>query len=135
MAWSAMRDGHRGSLDAAQLEDHISTCDDCRSNVERLGELMQLLDGQKRQVLTGQLWSSIEGRLPERSRSANSSRDLRLLVPIGAVLLAYKLFEQLADGNTALLIKIVPLLLVIVVFGVLKENPFRINPELGVKGE
>jgi predicted anti-sigma-YlaC factor YlaD len=135
MASSAASDSLRGSLEPAQLEDHLAQCDDCRREVERLGELMRLLDSQKRRVSGDQLWRGIEARLAAQTPATRASRDLRLLVPTVVVLLAYKLFEQLAVHNTGFQIKLVPLLLVIAVFALLKENPFRINAELQLKGE
>jgi len=135
MASSAASDGLRGSLEPAQLEDHLAQCGDCRREVERLGELMRLLDSQKRRVSGDQLWRGIEARLAAQTPATRASRDLRLLVPTVVVLLAYKLFEQLAVHNTGFQIKLVPLLLVIAVFALLKENPFRINAELQLKGE
>ena len=96
---------------------------------------MRLLDSQKRRVSSDQLWRGIDARLAVQTPATEASRDLRLLVPTGVVLLAYKLFEQLAVHNTGVQIKLVPLLLVIAVFALLKENPFRINAELQLKGE
>lgn len=135
MSSSAAADGLRGSLEPAQMEEHLAQCGDCRREVERLGGLMRLLDSQKRRVSSDQLWRGIEARLAAQTPATSASRDLRLLVPTGVVLLAYKLFEQLAVHKTGLQMKLVPLLLVIAVFALLKENPFRINAELKVKGE
>jgi len=135
MASSAALDGHRGSLESAQLEEHLAQCGDCRREVEQLSGLMRLLDSQKRRALNDQLWSGIEARLTGQTSASRASRDLRLLVPTCVVLLAYKLFEQLPVHNTGFQIKLVPLLMVIALFALLKENPFRINAELQVKGE
>ena len=133
MAASAAADGNP-ILEAAQLEDHLSLCVDCRREVERLGGLRQLLDSQKRRASTDQLWSRIEARLPAQPETITGSlRDLRVLVPASVVLVAYKLLEQLAAHNIGLLIKVAPLLLVVALFALLKENPFRINPGLQVK--
>jgi len=135
MALSAASDGYSGSPAAVQLDDHLAQCDDCRREVERLSGLKRLLDSQKRRASNDQLWSGIEARLAARTQTGTASRDLRLLVPTGVVLLAYKLFEQFAVHNTGFQMKLVPLLLVIAVFALLKENPFRINANLQLKGE
>jgi len=135
MASSAGSDGHRALLEPAQLEEHIAQCGDCRREVERLDGLMRLLDSQKRRVSNDQLWSGIEARLAAQTPASRASRDLRLLVPTGVVLLAYKLYEQLTVHNTAFQVKLALLLVVIGLFALLKENPFKINTELQVKGE
>jgi hypothetical protein len=49
---------------------------------------------------------------------------------LGLLLLGYKLIEMIPDRDFGLLFKLVPILLTVVVFGYLKENPFKINPEL-----
>ena len=135
MAASTASDGHPGSLEPAQLEDHLAQCGDCRREVEQLGGLMRLLDSQKRRPSNERLWRGIEARLGAQTPASRVSRDLRLLAPTGVVLLVYKLFEQLAAGNTAFHLKLLPLLVVIAVFAFLKENPFRINAELQLKGD
>ena len=117
------------------MEDHLAQCGDCRREVERLGGLMRLLDSQKRRVSSDRLWGGIEARLAAQTPATRPSRDLKLLLPTGVVLLAYKLFEQLAVHNTGFLIKLVPLLLVFALFAVLKDNPFRINADLQLKGD
>jgi predicted anti-sigma-YlaC factor YlaD len=133
MASSAASDGYHGPLESAQIEDHLAQCGDCRSELERLGELMRLLDSLNRREFNEQLWRGIETRLALQAPVGRVSRDLKLLVPISVVLLAYKLFEQLAVRNIGFQIKLVLLLLVILLFAVLKENPFKINAELQVK--
>lgn len=135
MEWSAASDGHRGSLDPAQLEGHLVQCGDCRREVEGLGGLMRLLDSQQRRASTDQLWSGIEARLPAQTSTSRVSRDLRLVVPTAAVMIAYKLFEQFTLGNIGLKMKLLPLLLVIALFALLRENPFRLNTNLQAKGE
>ena len=135
MASSAALDGQLGLLEPAQVEDHLGRCSDCRAEVERVAELMGLLDSQKRRASSDQLWSGIEARLAMPAQTSRASRDFRLLVPTVVVLLGYKFFEQLSVHNTGFQMKLVPLLLVIVLFAVLKENPFKINAELQLKGE
>lgn len=133
MASSAASDGYRGPLEPSQIEDHLAQCGACRGEVERLGELARLLDSLDRRESKEQLWSGIEARLAAQAPSVGASRDLRLLVPVGVVLLAYKLFEQLTARNIGVSLKLVPLLLVIALFALLKENPFKINAGLQVK--
>lgn len=132
MASSAASDGYHGPLEPAEIEDHLAQCGDCRSELERLGELMRLLDSLNRRESKEQLWGGIEARLDSRAPVSGVSHDLRLLVPMVVMLLAYKLFEQLATRNIGFQIKLVLLLLVIVLFVLMKENPFKISAELKV---
>jgi hypothetical protein len=132
---SADSDGYRNPLEAEQIERHVAECGDCRLEIEQLREVMRLLDSQNRRVSNEKLWSAIEPQLTPQQSPSSGFSDLRLMVPIAVVLVAYKLFEQLAVRNTALQIKLVPLLAVIVLFALLKENPFKINADLQIKGE
>ena len=135
IASTAASDGYAGTLEPAQLADHLAQCADCRREVEGLRELMGLLTSQTRRASTEQLWNGIDSRLNAAQEPIlKGTRDLRLLAPMGVVLLAYKLFEQLSARNTGV-IKLVPLLLVLALFALLKENPFKINAELRVKGD
>lgn len=134
MTSSAGFDGHRDSFEANQLEEHLASCGECQREVERLGGLIRLLDSQKRRASNEELWSRIETRLAAEAPARRASRDLTLLIPTAGVLIAYKVFEQLAVHNTAFQIKLVPLLLVIALFALLRENPFRIKAEVKVEG-
>ena len=135
IASGAESDGYEGTFEPAQLRDHLAQCSDCRREIEGLGELMHLLDSQTIRASTEQLWSGIDSRLKAHEPAVKASRDLRLLAPMGVVLLAYKLFEQLEARNTGVQMKLLPLLLILALFALLKENPFKINANLQVKGE
>jgi hypothetical protein len=130
VAAMAVADGHPGKLETGQIEAHLAVCGACRSELEALGRLGKLLDSQKRRQSDQDLWRAIEPRLFDQTERLPSDRSLRMWVPIGLILLAYKLFEQIPDRHLALTYKLLPLLLVTAVFVYLKQNPFEINTEL-----
>ena len=49
---------------------------------------------------------------------------------IGLLLVIYKLLEMLPARDPGMAIKLVPLVIVALLFVLIKENPFRINTEL-----
>lgn len=54
---------------------------------------------------------------------------------LGVLLLGYRIAEMIPDHDFGLVFKFIPVLFVIVAFGYLRENPFKINTELRFEGE
>ena len=135
VAAMAAADGYPAKMDAAQIEAHLAVCGDCRSEFEALRGLVKLLDSQKRRQSDEDLWSALEPRLIDQAARLPANGNLRMWVPMGVILLSYKLIEQIPDGHLALVYKLLPLLLVTAVFVYLQQNPFKINTELKLEGE
>jgi len=135
MAAMAAADGNPARMETAQIEAHLAVCPDCRSELETLGGFGRLLDSQKRRQSDEDLWRTLEPRLFNQTARQPAAGDVKMWVPIGLILLAYKLFEQIPDRHLALVYKLLPLLLVTAVFVYLKQNPFKINTELKLEGE
>ena len=135
MAAMAAVDGHPGKMETAQIEAHLAECGDCRGGLEALGGLAKLLDAQKRRQSHEELWSAIEPRLLDQTVRQSADPSLRVWVPVGLILFAYKLFELIPDRQLALAYKLLPLMLVTAVFVYLRQNPFKINTDLKLEGE
>ncbi|HWO02044.1 MAG TPA: hypothetical protein VNS63_22540 [Blastocatellia bacterium] len=135
MAAMAVADGHPAEIETAQIESHLLACGDCRSELEGLGGLMKLLDSRDRRRSDEDLWRELEPRLLDQTPDSTASVDFKMWVPIGFILLAYKLIEQIPDRHLGLSYRLLPLLLVTAVFVYLKQNPFKINTELKLEGE
>lgn len=135
MAAMAAADGIPGKMETARIEAHVAVCGDCRAELEALDGLARLLDSQKRSQSNEDLWSAIEPRLVDQTERRLADHNLKLWVPVGLILPAYKLFEQIPDRQPAWEYKLLPLLLVIAVFVFVRQNPFKINTELKLEGE
>lgn len=135
MAAMAAADGHPAKMETEQIEAHLAVCGDCRSELEALGGLVKLLDSRKRRQSDEDLWRTLEPRLFDQTPRHPAAREAKMWVPIGLILLSYKLIEQIPDRHLALVYKLLPLLLVTAVFVYLKQNPFKINTELKLEGE
>lgn len=127
MAWMAESDGEQPTLAVEQISAHIKSCGKCRQEVEQNMRVDSLLKRQARHPHDANLWPAVEKRLGSR------------IVPrigwvpfgvFGAIFIAYKLFEMLPERAPGLAFKLVPLILIVGLFLVIKENPFRINAEL-----
>ncbi|MEK6302258.1 MAG: zf-HC2 domain-containing protein [Acidobacteriota bacterium] len=135
MAAMAAADGHPGKMETAQVEAHLAMCGDCRGELEALGGLAKLLDAQKRRQSHEELWRAIEPRLVDQTERHSADRSLKVWIPVGLILFAYKLFEQIPDRQLALAYKLLPILLVTAGFVYLRQNPFKIKTELKLEGE
>ena len=138
LAAMAMMDGVEAPLAAEAIENHLASCPACRGEVEQLQALAGLLDVQERRKQVADVWPIISAQLadnaPRKARNA-SGAAARAFVFLGLLLIGYKLVEMVPEADLGLLFKLVPVLLVIAVFGYLKENPFKINASLRLEGE
>jgi hypothetical protein len=73
------------------------------------------------------LWPAIENRIAKPSRAVVSWQPFAL---IGLLLVIHKLLEMVPARDLGMAFKLVPLVIVILLFVLIKENPFRINTEL-----
>lgn len=134
MAAMAIADGYQPELSPEQIEIHFAGCADCRRELAQLEELSSMLDTQERPLRSENLWQEIERRLPNVTRTSTSRVSASFMF-LGALLLGYRLLELIPDRDLSVLFKFVPVLLVIVAFAYLRENPFKINAELSLEGE
>ena len=124
---SALLDGEKAEISEEQINSHLEICENCRREIERMENTIFLLDKQERREFDADLWSAIEKRIGAENAPATNWQPFILL---GAFLVVYKLVEMLPERDFGLALKIVPFVLVTVLFGLLKENPFKINTEL-----
>jgi hypothetical protein len=120
-------DGEETEISAEQMDFHLAVCGNCRQEIELLRSTDNLLRRQTRREQNADLWSAIENRIGKRAISQTGWKPFALL---GALLVASKLLEMLPAQDLGFAFKFVPLVLIVVLFVFLKENPFKINGEL-----
>ena len=133
MAAMALEEGGVSEFSAEQVEAHLADCSDCRREVRQLRSLASLLDGQKRRQRTENVWGHVEQHLVALP-TPSASQVWHPFVILGLLLLGYRLVEMIPDRHLGFLFKLVPILLVIIAFSYLRENPFKINSELTLEG-
>lgn len=130
MARMAALDGEGAELSTEQIEQHFASCEACRSELQQMSDVSESLGRFERQVDDVDLWPGVRGRI-------GSERVQRFtwwpFVLVGCVLLVYKLIEMLPAQGPGLLLNLVPIAGLVVLFALLKENPFKINAELTVE--
>lgn len=120
-------DGEETEISAERISSHLATCENCSQEIARMQSADNLLKRQARQEQRADLWPAIEAQIGAKETSRNSWKPFALL---GALLVAYKLLEMLPEQSFGLAFNLIPLVLIVVTFLLLKENPFRINDGL-----
>lgn len=125
MAQMAVADREEPPFPKQQMSAHIAGCVNCQHELNQLQALDQLFTAQTVSEPRVDLWPAIEKGIAKRP--ALSWRPFAL---IGALLVGYKLLEMLPTHDLGLAFKLVPLVIVVLLFVFIRENPFRINTEL-----
>lgn len=130
-----MADGHVSELSPDRIEAHLADCADCRPEVAHLLTLSSLLDKQERRPRTENVWKRIEPRLPHAPAGQSASPVLYPFILLGVLLLGYRLVQMIPDRDFGFFFRLVPVLFVFAAFSYLRENPFKVHPELRLEGE
>ena len=127
MAQMAVADGEEPGFSKEQLVAHLGGCVNCRHELKQSQALDHMLAAHTLSEPRVDLWPAIENRIAQRSRSAIGWKPFAL---VGLLLLIYKLLEMLPAEDPGMAFKLVPLVIVALLFVLIRENPFRINTEL-----
>ena len=127
MSQMATADGEQPEFSMPQLSTHIAACANCQHELKQSQALDQLLAGHTLSEARVDIWPAIENRIAKRTSAAF---HWRLFALIGLLLVVYKLLEMLPARDLGMAFKLVPLVIVVLLFVFIRENPFRINTEL-----
>jgi hypothetical protein len=130
VAAMAIADGEKPLILAADIELHLAQCDRCRGEVERSKSVIDLLNAQRRRERTESVWGRVVERLSRRERARAASDHWPWLLLLGLFLAGYRVVVAASDWEPGLWLNLAPALLAIAVFGLLRENPFKVNSEL-----
>ena len=127
MAQMAAADGEEPGFSKELLATHAAGCANCQNELQQLQALDRVLAGHTLSEPRVDLWPVIENRIAKRTRYVVGWQPFAL---IGLLLVIYKLLEMLPARDPGMVFKLVPLVIVALLFVLIKENPFRINTEL-----
>lgn len=127
MAQMAAADGEEPAFSKELLAAHLTGCANCQNELKQLLALDHVFASQNVAEQQVDLWPGIENRIAKPTGSVLGWRPFAL---IGLLLIIYKLLEMLPAHDPGLVFKLVPLVIVFLLFVFIKENPFRINTEL-----
>lgn len=123
----ALLDGEKTEISADEINAHFEGCENCQREFEQMENTVSLLKGQERRAPDADLWSAVEKRIGAKPAFAVKWQPFAL---VGVLFVIYKLVEMLPERDLGLALKIVPFVLIVVLFGFLRENPFKINTEM-----
>ena len=127
MSQMAAADGEASTFANEQVAAHLAVCANCQHELKQSQALDRVLTGHTLSEPRVDLWPAVENRI---ARSASSVIGWQPFALIGVLLVVYKLLEMLPARDPGLAFKLVPLVIVALLFVLIKENPFRINTEL-----
>ena len=123
IAQMAAADGEEPGLSKELLTAHIAACANCQHALEQSQALDHVLAVHTLSEQHVNLWPAIENRIGKRL-------GWQPFALIGLLLVVYKLLEIIPARDPGLAFKLVPLAIVVFLFILIRENPFRINTEL-----
>ena len=124
LASMAIADGEAPPVPAAAVDAHLAACASCREQMAALAATSHLLDTHRRAPVSGDLWPGLERRIV-RPRAAGLAPFLALAAALAGyrVLLAAELLPAGA-------VKLLVVAAIVLTFVYIRENPFKIDPEL-----
>lgn len=125
----ALIDGEKADMSEEQITEHLAGCENCRQEIGQMQNTIVLLNKQQRREQDADLWLPVKMRISEKTEIVSEMKWQAFIV-FGVFLVVYKLLELLPERDLGWAFKIVPFVLIVALFGFLKENPFKINTEL-----
>jgi len=130
MAKMAEADGEISRASGEEADLHISRCESCRKELEGLLGLSVRLNRRNRQEYESDLWPHIAKRIGPCDERRSGAWPFALTV---VLLVAYKVVEMVPERDPGVPLRIVPIAILIALFVLIKENPFRINADLAME--
>ncbi len=131
----AALDGETPPLSEQRIHEHLATCAACRAEVEQLQRTLAPLNRQKPRVFAEDVWPGVEAALRQHAAPAQPRREVYVFAVLGVFLLACKVLGVLPEVGGHWLPKVLPLVAALVLFGVLKQNPFHLTGNLKLEGD
>ena len=125
IAQMALRDREEPPFSKEQIDAHVAGCLSCQHELQAVQALDQMLASQMLAEQRVNLWPAVEKRIAK-----SSSMGWKPFALVGLLLVTYKMLEMLPARDPGLVFKLVPLVIVGLLFVLMRENPFRINTDL-----
>ncbi len=135
LAAMAALDGETPPLSEQEIREHLAACAACRAEVQQLQRALAPLNRQKPRVFTEDVWPGVEAALRKQAAPAAPRHEVYVFAVLGLFLLACKIVGVLPGLGGNWLPKVLPLVAAVVLFGVLKQNPFHITGNLKLEGD
>lgn len=131
----AISDGEQPLVPENEIASHLKSCNDCRIAVEQLHSAAKMLEDKKRKAYDINIVDEIEAALNTAKMQPKYSEYLRHFIALGLVLFILKIVDVSSALTAVGTARFLPVIVVIVFFVLIKQNPFTINPNIQMKGE
>jgi len=135
LAAMAALDGETPPLSDQEIREHLATCAACRAEVEQLQQALAPLNRQKPPVFAEDVWPGVEATLRQQAAPAQPRREAYVFAVLGLFLLICKVVDVLPELGGHWLPRVLPLAAALMLFGVLKQNPFHLTGNLKLEGD
>ena len=131
----ALRDGESAPLSEQEISKHLESCANCRLEIDQQKQAIELLDGRSRRVFAHDVWPEIAAAMEGTNGRFEQPASAIPFVILCLFLLIHKTIEVLPSVTAGVTIKLIPVVVLVLFFGLIKQNPFEINPNLRLQGD
>ena len=131
----AISDGQQPLLQEKEITEHIKSCNDCRIAIEQLESSTSILNNAERREYDIDISQEMEQSLSSIAKQYTQRSFAYYFTGLGIALLILKIFELAPDVTTAIIVKFVSILVIVMFFIFVKQNPFAINQNILSKGD
>jgi hypothetical protein len=131
----ATRDGESPPLSEQEVKKHLESCADCWLEIDRQRQAIKLLDGRSRRVFTQDVWPEIAAATKGTAVGQKQPASVLPFVVLCLFLLTHKIIEVLPSVTAGVIIKLAPVVVLVLFFALIKQNPFEINQNLRLQGD
>lgn len=135
MAAMALEDGEQPEMPPHEIMAHLDACAACRREVAAMGDVVALFSRVERRYEQADLWPAVSAGLEPVSSRWREWVHSPVMLAVVLLLGIYKIAELAMESDPAPLLRIAPLIVAAAFFFYLRNNPFRIEPGLLLKGE
>jgi anti-sigma factor RsiW len=133
LAAMAVADGETPPIPAAEIELHLGQCARCQSEVLQLKQIIDLLNVQCRPVPNESVWNGVAENLKLRNQARTASDRWPWLLLLGLLLAGHRIVVAASDWEPGVWFKLTPIIFAVAVFALLRQNPFKVNPDIQFK--
>lgn len=130
LAAMAVADGETPPIPAVEIELHLGQCARCRSETAQLKPIIDLLNAQRRHEPSESVWDGVAENLKRREAARTTSDHWHWFLLLGLLFAGYRVAVATSDWEPGVWFKLTPILFAVAVFALLRQNPFKVNPNI-----
>jgi anti-sigma factor RsiW len=128
IAAMAIEEGQVPEIPVPLVREHLNQCPACRDAVAAMSSTLATLARRTRRRHPADLWPAIQRNVAPRPAAWP-------YVVLAVLLVVYELIELVPDRQWSIAIQIIPVLIALGLFRIVKQSPFQIATELRLEGE